>query len=125
MTDLKIKVLIAEDDCLIAEDIRKTLEDNGYSVVSVAATGKDVIKLSDSKKPDIILMDINLKGKMTGIDAAEIIHKSKNIPIIYITGLTDDESFLNAYTTKPVAYLTKPFRKVELLKKIDKTFKVA
>lgn len=123
MTESKLKVLIAEDDLVIAQDIRNTLEENGYSVVSMAATGKDAVKMTESEKPDLILMDINLRGKMNGIDAAEIIQKSNNVPIIFVTGLTDDESFLHAYLTKPAAYLTKPFKRVDLLKKIDKTFK--
>jgi CheY-like chemotaxis protein len=125
MTDTKIKILIAEDDLIIARDIKKTLEDTGYNVVSVVDNAKDAIRLSEDKDPDLIVMDIMLKGKMTGLDAAEHINKSRNTPIIFLSALCDDETFLNAYLLKPFAYLTKPFRRVELLKKIDKIFKSA
>ncbi len=70
-------------------------------------------------------MDIMLKGKLSGIDAAEAVSKFSNVPVIYLSALCDDETFLNAYTTKPFAYLTKPFRRTELLRKIDKIFKTA
>ena len=125
MTDTKIKILIAEDDLIIARDIKNTLENTGYSVVSVVDNGKDAISVSEDKKPDLILMDIMLKGKMTGLDAAEHINKVRSTPIIFLSALCDDETFLNAYLLKPFAYLTKPFRRAELVRKIDKIFKSA
>jgi CheY-like chemotaxis protein len=125
MTDTKIKILLVEDDLIIARDIKNTLEDTGYNVVSVADNAKDAIHLSEDKKPDLIVMDIMLKGKMTGLEAAEHINKIRSTPIIFLSALCDDETFLNAYLLKPFAYLTKPFRRTELLKKIDKMFKSA
>lgn len=118
MIETKLKILVAEDDYIIAADIKNCLEENGYDVISVVDNGKDVIRVSANENPDLILMDIILKGNLTGIDAAEIIYKFSNVPIIYLSALCDDETFLNAYSTKPFAYLIKPFHRTELLRKI-------
>ncbi len=105
----KIKILIAEDEFIIAMDIKKILEKLGYEVTSYVSKGVDVISKADIEKPDLILMDIMLSGSISGIEAAEIIKSRLNIPIVYLTALTDEETLQKAKVTEPGAYLLKPF----------------
>lgn len=105
----KIKILIAEDEQIIAKDISNTLIRLGYNVMGMASTGEEVVDKAKEVKPDIILMDIMLKGEMTGIDAAEQIQKDSDIPIIYLTALSDNETIQRAKITEPFGYILKPY----------------
>ncbi|MCA1758650.1 MAG: response regulator, partial [Bacteroidales bacterium] len=80
----KYKILIVEDEILVATDIQESLESLGYTVQGIADTGLKAIEAVENKLPDLILMDINLKGEMTGIEAAKIISKESDVPIIYL-----------------------------------------
>ncbi len=108
------KVLIVEDEALIAFDISMTLQQFGYTVVSIVATAEDSIKAVQELKPDVVIMDILLKGKTDGIDAAEKIKNEYKIPIIFLTTCTDDTVVKRATTQVPHGYLLKPFRSMEL-----------
>ena len=105
----KIKILIAEDEFIIAMDIKKILENLGYEVTSFVSKGVDVITKAETEKPDLILMDIMLSGSISGIEAAEVIKSKFSIPIVYLTALTDEETLQKAKVTEPGAYLLKPF----------------
>ncbi len=105
----KIKIIIAEDEFIIAMDLKKILERLGYEVTSFVSKGVDVIEKAESEKPDIILMDIMLSGSISGIEAAAVIKRKFNIPIVYLTALTDEETLQKAKVTEPGAYLLKPF----------------
>lgn len=105
----KTTVLIAEDEQLIAKDISATLSRLGYEVKGMASTAEEVISKANVSKPDIILMDIMLEGKMTGIDAAEKIKSEADIPIIYLTALADNETIQKAKITEPFGYILKPY----------------
>lgn len=107
-------VLIVEDEVLVARDIRARLERMGYSVVGTAARGEDAIKLALDEKPDLILMDINLRGEMDGIEAAIKINESRSIPIIFCTAYSNDEVLQRAKITSPYGYVLKPFDNREL-----------
>ncbi len=109
MESLKPKILIVEDESITALDLKKNLETYENVEVEVSNNGLDAIMKAEEKKPDLILMDIMLKGRLNGIDVADIISKKSDIPIIYISAYTDDETVLNAHTTKPFAFLGKPF----------------
>ena len=85
----KYKILIVEDEILVATDIQESLESLGYAVVGIADTGLKAIKAVANELPDLILMDINLKGEMTGIEAAKLISKDNDVPIIYLTANAD------------------------------------
>ena len=85
----KIKILIVEDEIVIAADIKQKLERYGFVVPAIVSTGKAAINKSQTLKPDLILMDIVLKGQMTGIEAAEKIKKLRDIPIVYLTAYAD------------------------------------
>lgn len=102
-------ILIAEDENIIAKDILKTLERLGYKVFGSVRTGKDVIEKAKELNPDIVLMDIMLEGEMSGIEAAEIIMSTLNIPVIYLTALADSETLHRAKITEPFGYVLKPF----------------
>jgi CheY-like chemotaxis protein len=108
------KILIVEDNVIIASGIKYNLVDVGYEVVAMVKTGKDAVKKANKLKPDLILMDIKLEGEMDGIQAAERIKKKHNIPIVYLTAYADDEIVLRANGTQPFGYLTKPFNIKEL-----------
>ena len=109
------KILIVEDEVLVAENIKRCLMKNGYTVSSVAATGNDAIKQAKGDKPDLVLMDIVLKGEMDGIEAAEQIHDQFDIPVIYLTAYSDKRTFKRAKITEPFGYITKPFDEKQLV----------
>ncbi|MDR3627229.1 MAG: adenylate/guanylate cyclase domain-containing protein [Ignavibacteriaceae bacterium] len=109
MTHRKIKILIAEDEYIIAMDIKKVLEKLGYEVTSFVGKGIDAIKRTETEKPDIILMDIMLSDQLSGIDTAQIIKSKYDVPIVYLTALTDEETLQKAKLTEPGGYLLKPF----------------
>lgn len=111
----KPKVLIVEDDNVIALSIMETLTMAGYSVTSLVDTGEEAIKKAVKERPDLALMDITLKGEMDGIDAAVGINSFLNIPIIYITASGDNLTFRRAKLTGPFGYLIKPFADKDLL----------
>ena len=102
-------ILIAEDENIIAKDITKTLQRLGYNVFGSVRTGKDIIEKAKELNPDIVLMDIMLEGEMSGIEAAEIIMTTLNIPVIYLTALADNETLHRAKITEPFGYVLKPF----------------
>ncbi|HOT44267.1 MAG TPA: diguanylate cyclase [Spirochaetota bacterium] len=108
------KVLIVEDEALIAFDISMTLQQFGYSVVNIVATADESIKAVEEYRPDVVIMDILLKGNTDGIEAAEKIKDEYKIPIIFLTTCTDDNTVKRATTQIPYGYLLKPFRSMEL-----------
>jgi class 3 adenylate cyclase len=101
--------LIAEDESVIAVDIAKTLERLSYKVIGSSRNGKDVIKKAGELKPDLILMDILLDGKITGIQAAEEIMNIYDIPVIYLTAYADPATLEKAKLTEPFGYILKPY----------------
>lgn len=110
----KIKVLIVDDESLVAVGVKKQLKDLGFSVVGTATTGKEAVNMALQNNPDIILMDIILQGDMDGIEAAETIQSQMDIPILYTTAYFDDETLKRAKQTKPYAYMVKPIKTSEL-----------
>lgn len=110
----KKNVLIVEDIIITAMDIKKSLLQMDYEVTDIVSNYDDALKSIDKKKPDIILLDIGLKGRKDGIELAQAIHKMGPIPIIYLTSNQDNETMLKAAATNPSAYLSKPFRRNEL-----------
>ena len=106
----KAKILIVEDDAIVAMDVENRLKNLGYSVLAIVDNGKDAIKKATAYNPDLVLMDIVLKGDMDGIEAAEIIRSSFEIPIIFLTAYADEEKLERAKLTMPFGYILKPFR---------------
>ena len=108
------KILIVEDEIIIAIDLKIRLEDLGYYVPGIAVNGRDAIKKTGEKNPDIILMDILLNGDKDGIEVAQQIRNQYNIPIIYLTGNQNDSVIERAETTEPYGYINKPFDNNEI-----------
>ncbi|PKL66187.1 MAG: hypothetical protein CVV28_12100 [Methanobacteriales archaeon HGW-Methanobacteriales-1] len=115
----EVKILIVEDERILALGLKKKLEKLGFMVTATASTGEDAIKSVKSDKPDLILMDIVLKGEMDGIDAAKLIISMHNIPVIYLTAYADDKTINRAAQTYPYGYLMKPYKERELKANID------
>lgn len=103
------RILLAEDDTVAAEYLVSSLKQMGFDVSHVVNTGEQAIMLAQDDKPDLILMDITLEGKVDGISAAHTLHGHIDTPVIYLTGNTDDHTFQLAKLTEPYAYLVKPF----------------
>src|SRR5690606_36353043 len=95
------RILIVEDDPVIATDIKKFLLSKNYTVISVVRQAYRAVEEAEKEIPDAVIMDIMLEGYMNGIDAAEKISNGLNIPVIFLTALNDDETFLLAADTKP------------------------
>lgn len=113
------EILVVEDERIVGKDIQNTLQELGYSVFPVVSTGEEAIKSVEKNRPDLVLMDIKLKGKMDGIKAAEEIHKNFDIPIIYLTAYADEETINRAKFTSANGYIVKPFEKRELKSNIE------
>ncbi|MBE9183902.1 response regulator [Microcoleus sp. LEGE 07076] len=115
--DLKFKainILIVEDELLIAKNLSLKLEKLGYQIVGIVSSGADAIDRAVEMKPDLILMDIVIKGEIDGIETAAIINQKLDIPIIYTTAYADDETLQRAENTGSYGYLLKPFKEREL-----------
>ena len=110
----KTKVLIVEDEGILSMDMAQSLEAMGYEVIDAVPSGEEAIQLLEKGEPDLILMDVQLSGELDGIQAAELINKSHNIPIIYISGHTDELTLSRAKVTGPYGYITKSFNYNEL-----------
>ncbi len=109
-----IKILVVEDESLVAEDIKDFLEELGYTVPAVADTGKEAIKKAAETQPNLVLMDIRLKGEMDGLTAAQQIWDLFNIPIVYLTANSDINTLERTKTAGSFNYITKPFKEREL-----------
>ncbi|MCP4348438.1 MAG: response regulator [Desulfobacterales bacterium] len=115
----KTNILIVEDEFLIAEGIRKSLEKQGYVVCAIVSSGENAIQKAESEKPDLVLMDVMLKGDIDGIEAAKQIHSDLNIPVIYLSAFSDKNILERAKITEPYGYLIKPFKDRELYANIE------
>ncbi|APH38187.1 response regulator [Methanohalophilus halophilus] len=115
------KILVVEDENIVALGIKKMLKRMGFRVPSIAASGEEAIKKAEITFPDLVLMDIMLKGKIDGIEAAEKIYGTMDIPVVYLTAYSDDKILERSKKTKPYGYLIKPFEENSL----QNTIKVA
>ena len=110
----KINVLVVEDESIVSKDIQHSLKKLGYNIVGASATGEKAIELASSERPDVVLMDIMLKGEMNGIEAADRIKKDLSIPIIFLTAYADELTLSKAKVTQPYGYILKPFKEIDL-----------
>lgn len=115
------KILIVEDEMIIAANISLQLSTLGYEVTGVVSRGVEALLSLKQNKPDIILLDILLKGNLDGIETAQAMQKDHNIPIIYLTANADDDHFNRAKATNPYAFISKPFKKLDLQRAIELT----
>ncbi|MBN2535883.1 MAG: response regulator [Spirochaetales bacterium] len=110
----KIKIMVVEDTNIVARDLQDSLYKLGYLVEEITDSGKEAIQLAEKHRPDLILMDIKLKGTLDGIEAATIIKDQFDIPIIYLTAYADEHTLQRAKRTEPSGYIIKPYKKEEL-----------
>jgi len=113
------KIMVVEDEWVVADQLCNDLKDLGYTVCSIASTGYEAIRKVEADRPDLILMDIVLKGRMDGIEAAGRINSQFDIPILYLTAYTNQEYIERAKQTKPFSYLVKPYNQKELYANIE------
>lgn len=110
----KSSILIVEDDPIISQLIQWRLEKLGYHVSGRAQTAEEALERMRKEKPDLVLVDINLPGKMDGTDLARRIRKEIHIPFVYLTAFSDEETISRVLDTGPAGYLLKPFKDEEL-----------
>ena len=113
------RILIVEDEGIVARDILLRLKRLGYRVCGTAATGREAIETALATRPDLVLMDVHLKGDMDGIAAARRIDGALGVPVVYLTAYSDDDTIQRAASADAVGYLLKPFEERELRAAIE------
>lgn len=116
-----IKILVVEDEMIIGAKISMQLTSLGYEVTALLPKGEEALIHIQENKPDIILLDINLKGELDGIQTALQMQQLSNIPVIYLTANADEATFNRAKTTRPAAFISKPFKQLDLQRAIELT----
>jgi len=116
---IKTKILVVEDEGIVARDIRNMLVGLGYEVTAIAPNAKSAIRKAQETNPDLVLMDIMLQGELTGVKAAEQIFTQYNIPVVFLTAYTDSKTVQQAKKTEPFGYIIKPFEEREVQTTIE------
>ncbi len=116
---IKTNILVVEDESIVSKDIQNSLKKLGYNVIGACNNGEEAVELAKEKAPDLVLMDIMLKGEMSGIDAAEIIRQQMSIPVIFLTAYADESTLAKAKVTEPYGYILKPFKEIDLHSSIE------
>ncbi|MBX2877508.1 MAG: LytTR family transcriptional regulator DNA-binding domain-containing protein [Saprospiraceae bacterium] len=117
--DHQIDIMVVEDDMIIAADISMQLTQLGYNVSAILPKGEDALAQLQHSQPDIILMDVGLKGDLDGVDTAQEILNNYEIPVIFLTANSDPETFRRAKHTRPFAFITKPFEAIDLERSLE------
>ncbi len=115
----KGRILVVEDETIVAIDLTEKLESLGYAVTAAVSSGQEAIHKAAEKRPDLVLMDVRLKGEMDGIQASEQIRARFDIPVIFLTAYSDEATIQRAKITEPFGYLLKPFEERELHSAIE------
>lgn len=110
----KGRIVVVEDEIIVGKDIQSTLQSFGFEVPEVVTSGEEAIQAAFRLSPDLMLMDIMIKGGMDGVDAAEVIRSQFNIPVVYLTAYSDDETLRRAKLTESYGFIAKPFDEREL-----------
>jgi CheY-like chemotaxis protein len=108
------RILLVEDEMIVLEDLRRRLDGMGFHVVATAGTGREAVEQVGAHRPDIVVMDISLRGDMDGVEAAARIFESTGVPVVYVTGLGDPETMQRAQVTPGFAFVLKPVDDHEL-----------
>jgi PAS domain S-box-containing protein len=115
----KASIFIVEDELIVADDIRETLKNMGYSVLGIAKSGEEALEKVKELHPELVLMDIHLAGNMDGIETAGLIHTQFDIPVIYLTAYADNNLLERAKVTEPYGYILKPYNDREIQSVIE------
>ena len=116
---LAAKILVVEDESIIALDIQNSLVNAGYHVVAIATCADEALDLTAQFSPDLVLMDIRLRGEIDGVETAEKIRREFNLPVVYLTAHADQKTLQRAKITEPFGYILKPFEDRELITTIE------
>jgi DNA-binding LytR/AlgR family response regulator len=119
----KIKILIVEDEAIIAEDLSRKLEKAGYKITACVDNGEDALRSARSHPPDLVFLDISILGAYNGIETAKRLKLINDFPIIFLTNITDNKTILDAKAVKPANYLIKPFITSQLYVSISMALK--
>ncbi len=114
-----VKILVVEDEMIIAAKISMQLTNMGYEITGILPRGEEAVVNVKENIVDLVLLDINLKGEIDGIETSKQIHRFCEVPIIYLTANGDDATFNRAKITKPAGFISKPFRQLDLQRAIE------
>jgi CheY-like chemotaxis protein len=110
----KPRLLIVEDESIVAADIAVSVRQLGYNVAAIAASGEEALVLAEQVGPNLVLMDIHLRGRMDGVEAAQVMRDRFQLPVVFLTAYGEDETFQRAKEAQPFGYILKPFEDREL-----------
>lgn len=116
---MQYKIMIVEDEAIVASDIEECLKSQGYLMVDIVSSGGLALERAKELRPDLVLMDVKLEGEMDGIAAASYLKDTLHIPVIYLTAYADDDTLQRAKVTEPYGYILKPFKELELKTAIE------
>lgn len=114
-----IKIFVVEDEAIVSKDIQVCLKKIGYDVTGAFSSGEKTIEALESQQPDIILMDIMLSGKMSGVDTSAYVKENYGIPVVFLTAYADEKTISKAKVTEPYGYVIKPFKEIDLRTSIE------
>ena len=115
----KVRILVVEDEGLQAQDVQERLRSFGYDVPAVAETGEEALVQAAATRPDLVLMDIRLKGEMDGIETARLLRERFNVPVIYLSGDADAATLERVKATEPLGFVLKPIEEKRLYSTIE------
>jgi CheY-like chemotaxis protein len=115
-----VRILIVEDESIVAKDVQKTLQGMGYDVPAISLSAEDALVKVQENRPDLVIMDIILSGEMNGIEAANLIRERHNIPVLFLTAYMDDKIRKAARITETFEYVIKPLDERELRDSVEK-----
>jgi DNA-binding LytR/AlgR family response regulator len=115
----KVKILVVEDEAIVARDIKVCLNKIGYDVLGSHSSGESALEAIEKEKPDLILMDIMLKGKLSGIETSAAVKEKYSIPVVFLTAYADEKTISKAKVTEPYGYIIKPFKEIDLRTSIE------
>ena len=115
----KASILIVEDEAIVAADLADKLERAGYAISGTVSQGEHAVRMVKQNRPDLILMDIRLAGPLDGIEVAESLKSSTDVPVVFLTAHSDDETIRRAGLTDPFGYILKPFVERDLTTQIE------
>lgn len=116
-----VKILVVEDEMVIGANISLDLTNMGFEVTGIVPRGEEALQHIQLNPPDIVLLDIQLKGKLDGIETAQLMQQDHNIPILYLTANADENHYNKAKSTHPFAFISKPYKKLDLQRAIELT----
>jgi CheY-like chemotaxis protein len=125
VSDRPVKILIVEDETIVAMEIQDLLESAGWTIAGVASSGEDAVRKARDNPPDVILMDITLRGKMTGIEAAELILDARIVPVLFLTAAADQTGIRRVQERTACGFVSKPFEEQAFLGEVRKLVRSA